>query len=207
MPTPNRSEQILDALQQLLEEKTIQNISVSEIARKAGMGKGSIYYYFPSKDAIVEALIRRNYEQPLQIAKTLSSQTNISSFTRMAMLFQACRDSSAVFAKQKYASDTSVQSLALLRQKHITYLITELKPVLTDIISQGIERGEIHFEYPAALAEIALIIITEKMNHFLVPSTPEETRDTLNGLIALFEKGTGVPAGALQYLTLIEPVS
>ncbi|MDD7178786.1 MAG: TetR/AcrR family transcriptional regulator, partial [Lachnospiraceae bacterium] len=51
MPEPNKSEKILDALQQLMEEKNIQHISVSDIATKAGIGKGSIYYYFSSKDA------------------------------------------------------------------------------------------------------------------------------------------------------------
>ena len=88
---------ILDALQELLEEKNITHISVSEIARKAGMGKGSIYYYFPSKDAILDALVERNYEKPLETAKILAEQTDISPFTRMAMLFQACRNSSAEF--------------------------------------------------------------------------------------------------------------
>ena len=52
MPDTKKYDIILDALQNLLEEKTIQTISVSEIAQKAGIGKGSIYYYFPSKDAI-----------------------------------------------------------------------------------------------------------------------------------------------------------
>lgn len=202
MPDTNKSKKILDALQQLLEEKTLQQISVSEIASRAGIGKGSIYYYFPSKDAIVDALIRRNYEQPLQIAKTLSSQTNVSSFTRMAMLFQACRDSSAVFLQHNHNSEASAQSLAFLRQKHLNYLISELKPVLTEIISQGIACGEIHFDYPAALAEIALIVITVKLNNSLISSTPEETNDTLKGLISLLEKGTGVPAGTLDYISL-----
>lgn len=202
MADTNKSKKILDALQQLLEEKTIQQISVSEIASRAGIGKGSIYYYFPSKDAIVDALIRRNYEQPLQIAKTLSSQTNVSSFTRMAMLFQACRDSSAVFLQHNHDTDASAQSLAFLRQKHLNYLISELKPVLTEIISQGIACGEIHFDYPAALAEIALIVITVKLNNSLVSSTPEETNDTIQGLISLLEKGTGIPAGTLDYISL-----
>ena len=88
---------ILDALQKLLESKTIQSISVSEIAQTAGIGKGSIYYYFPSKDAILEALIDRNYRIPLDTAKNLACQTEISPFTRMAMIFQACRNSSQVF--------------------------------------------------------------------------------------------------------------
>ena len=198
-----KSQKILDALQQLLEEKSIRHISVSEIAEKAGIGKGSIYYYYPSKDAIVDALIRRSYEQPLLTAKSLSSRTDISSFTRMAMLFQACRNSSVVFIRQKHRSETSAQDLALLHQKYLNYLVSELKPVLTEIISQGIACGEIHFDYPAALSEIALIVLAVKLDNSLVPSTPEEIEDTLKGLISLLEKGTGVPAGTLDYLSMI----
>lgn len=203
MPDIKKSEKILDALQQLLEEKNIQHISISEIASKAGIGKGSIYYYFPSKDAIVDALIRRNYEQPLQTAKSLSTQTNVSSFTRMAMLFQACRNSSAAFLKQNPESSTSAQDLAFWHQKYLSYVILELKPSLTEIISQGIACGEIHFDHPGALAEIVLIVLAVKLDNFLVPSTPQEIEDTLRGLIALLEKGTGVPVGTLEYLSLM----
>ena len=203
MPDINKSEKILDALQQLLEEKSIQNISVSEIASRAGIGKGSIYYYFPSKDAIVDALIARNYEQPIQTAKKLSTQTEVSSFTRMAMMFQACRNSSVAFMQQKTTSTSSVQDQAFLHQKYLKYLIAELKPVLTDIISQGIEKGEIHFDYPAALAEIALIVLAVKLDNTLAPSSLEEIEETLKGLISLLEKGTEIPYGTLGYLTLI----
>lgn len=204
MPDRMKSEKILDALQQLLEEKSIQHISVSEIAVKAGIGKGSIYYYFPSKDAIVDALIERSYAKPLETAKSLSAQTDVSSLTRMAMLFQACRNSSAAFLKQDHSSAASVQDLAFLHQKYLKYLISELKPALTDIISQGIDCGEICFDRPAALAEIVLIVLAVKLDNSLVPSAPEETEDTIKGLIALLEKGTGVPAGALGYLSLFK---
>lgn len=205
MPDLNKSEKILDALQQLLEEKNIQHISVSEIASKAGIGKGSIYYYFPSKDAIVDALIERSYAQPLQTAKELAKQTEVSPFTRMAILFQACRNSSTAFLKQNNRSTTcaSAQDLAFLHQKYLNYLVSELKPALTEIIKQGIENGEIHFDYPAALAEISLIVLAVKLDNTLVPSTQEETEETLKGLISLLEKGTDVPAGNLGYLSLI----
>lgn len=54
MANQTKYNQILDALQTLLAKKNIQTISVSEIAQTAGIGKGSIYYYFPSKSAILE---------------------------------------------------------------------------------------------------------------------------------------------------------
>ncbi|MGN0326271.1 MAG: TetR/AcrR family transcriptional regulator [Lachnospiraceae bacterium] len=202
MAEQNKSDMILDALQQLMNEKDIRHISVSEIAEKAGIGKGSIYYYYPSKDAIFDALIRRGYEKPLKTAKNLVTRSNVSSYTRMAMIFQACRSSSALFLNNSYLSQESVQSLALLHQKHLNYLISELKPALAEIISQGISCGEIKFEYPDALAEIALIVIAVKLDNYIVPSTTDDIDKTLKGLISLLEKGTNLPEGTLEYLTI-----
>ena len=48
MPKQLKYDKILDALQKLLETKELSNISVSEIAQTAEIGKGSIYYYFSS---------------------------------------------------------------------------------------------------------------------------------------------------------------
>ena len=199
MQNQTKQEQILDALQALLENKNIQNISVSEIAQTAGIGKGSIYYYFPSKDSIVDALVERNYEKPLETAKNLARQTDISPFTRMAMIFQACRNSTSAFRAQKGAALPDAKEDAFIRQKYMKHLISEMKPVLTEIIRQGIDMGQIRFDYPAALAEIALIVLTVKLNDS-DSSGPEETEETIRGLISLLEKGTENPAGSLNFL-------
>ena len=82
------------------------------------------------------------------------------------------------------------------------HLISEMKPVLTEIIRQGIEQGEIHFDYPAALAEIVLIVLTVKLDNSLVPSDPGEIEETILGLISLLEKGTENPAGSLNFLMM-----
>lgn len=194
-------DQILDALQSLLEHKDIQTISVSEIAQTAGIGKGSIYYYFPSKEAILEALIERNYEKPIETAKKLAAQTNVSPFIRMAMIFQACRNSSSEFLRHDTDSlKANAQEQVLLHQKYLNHLIAELKPVLTLIIEQGVQTGDIHFDYPSALAEIVLIILAVKFDNSLVPSSPEEIEETILGLISLLEKGTENSSGSLNFL-------
>lgn len=201
MSNPVKYDQILDALQSLLEDKDIGKISVSEIARTAGIGKGSIYYYFPSKEAILEALIERNYETTLNTAKALAGQREVSPFMRMAMLFQACRNSSKAFLRQDTKiSGISTKDMLLLHQKYLNYLITELKPELALIIEQGIENGDIQFDHPAALAEIVLIVLAIKLDNSLIPSSPSEIEDTITGLISLLEKGTENPAGSLSFL-------
>lgn len=191
---------ILDALQKLLEGRNLQSITVSEIAQTAGIGKGSIYYYFPSKDAILEALVERNYEQPLITAKSLSSQNDIPPFTRMAMIFQACRNAGDEYMKAGRRSALGGPEKALLHQKYMNHLVSELKPALAEIIRQGIQSGEIHFDNADALAEIVLIVLTVKIDNTIVPSEKEEIDNTIRGLITLLEKGTENPPGSLNFL-------
>lgn len=196
--TSDKYNRIIDALETLLLEKRLTSISVSEIAQTAGIGKGSIYYYFSSKEAILEALVERSYKKPLEIASSLVDQTDVSPFTRMAIIFQACRKSSTAFSARQ--TEAAPQESAFLRQKYMRHLMEQLKPVLTTIIEQGIEQGFVQFERPAALAEIVLIVLTVKLDNTMAPSSPEETEDTIRGLVSLVEKGTGNPAGSLNFL-------
>ena len=201
MPAQKRKyDLILDSLQKLLESRQLQTISVSEIAQTAGIGKGSIYYYFPSKDAILEALVERNYEKPLTTAKNLSAQTEIPPFTRMAMIFQACRNSSTEYLKSGETNGASAPEKALLHQKYMNHVISEFKPVLAEIIQQGIDAGEIHFDKPEVLAEIVLLVLTVKMDNTIAPSSRENIEETIAGLVALLEKGTENPPGSLNFL-------
>ena len=198
--------QILDALQEMLENRDIRSISVSEIAQKAGIGKGSIYYYFPSKDAIFDALVKRNYKKSLETAKHLAVQTEISPFTRMAMLFEAFRSSSSEFLNREIISESESKKQkyeqAYVHQNFLRHVISELKPVLTEIIRQGIEKDLLHFDCPDALAEIVLIVLTIKIDNYLLPSTRQEIEGTIRGLIALLEKGTETSPGILDFLTI-----
>ena len=63
MHNNKKSDLILDSMQRLMQKKDTRSISVSEIAKEAGIGKGSIYYYFKSKEEIVDAVIERSKRQ------------------------------------------------------------------------------------------------------------------------------------------------
>ena len=196
MPKQLKYDKILDALQKLLETKALSNISVSEIAQTAEIGKGSIYYYFSSKDAILEALVERNYEVPITTARHLAEQREISPFTRMALIFQACRNSSAAFLKTQPSTTKAAPERAFLHQKYMNHLIVSLKPVLEQRIAQDLIRCA----DTVSLAEIVLIVLTVKMDNTLVPSTADEIEQTISALVSLLEKGTENPAGSLNFL-------
>ena len=57
----NHKEAILQATMALIEEKGehVQEITIREICKKAGVGLGLVHYYFENKDALIEQCIAR----------------------------------------------------------------------------------------------------------------------------------------------------
>lgn len=54
-----RPDEVLDAALDLFVANGYARTRVEDIARAAGLSKGAVYLYFPSKEAIIEALVRR----------------------------------------------------------------------------------------------------------------------------------------------------
>lgn len=58
-----RRAQLLELGLELFAERTFENISIDEIARAAGISKGLLYHYFPSKRAFYLAALREAARQ------------------------------------------------------------------------------------------------------------------------------------------------
>jgi len=54
-----RPDEVLDAALELFVEKGFATTRVEDIAARAGLSKGAVYLYFPSKEAILEGLVKR----------------------------------------------------------------------------------------------------------------------------------------------------
>ena len=202
METHTKRDLILDAFRELLENEDIQHISVNEIAKKAGIGKGSIYYYFSSKDEILNALIKRTYADVVEMAKELVHQTDLSIYARLAKITNACIAATGDFLRRSEAvrnkMDVSerIYDSAYIHQQFMKHSIVDFKKIYTEIIQQEIDKGTIQVDSAAEVAEIVLIVLTVKIDNTLSPSSDEETAKTLQTLITLLERGTGNKDGA-----------
>src|SRR5438309_6828833 len=54
-----RREQIVEAAVAVITEQGLQNLSLSEIEKRAGMSRGQLTYYFPAKEDILLAVFDR----------------------------------------------------------------------------------------------------------------------------------------------------
>jgi TetR/AcrR family transcriptional regulator, ethionamide resistance regulator len=53
----DREQAILTTLERLLEQRALADISVDDLAKGAGLSRPTFYFYFPSKDAVLLALV------------------------------------------------------------------------------------------------------------------------------------------------------
>jgi AcrR family transcriptional regulator len=62
-------ESIIQATAQFLKKNPIDKLSTNKIAELAGVSIGTLYQYFSTKEAILQVLIRRQFEQDLKTIK------------------------------------------------------------------------------------------------------------------------------------------
>jgi len=63
LSTDARREQLLAAGASLLAERPVDEVSIEEIARAAGVSKGLLYHYFPTKKDFLIAALERGQEE------------------------------------------------------------------------------------------------------------------------------------------------
>ncbi|MET8652373.1 TetR/AcrR family transcriptional regulator [Nocardia aurea] len=64
-------EHLLEVAREVLAEDGTQ-ASLREIARRAGVGLGTLYRHFPNREALLDALLRQRFEELTTLAETLA---------------------------------------------------------------------------------------------------------------------------------------
>ncbi|KIF77403.1 TetR family transcriptional regulator [Streptomyces sp. 150FB] len=66
-------ERVLAVARAVMDEEGTQ-ASLRDIARRAGVGLGTLYRHFPTRDALLEALLRQGFDRLAEKARTLADE-------------------------------------------------------------------------------------------------------------------------------------
>lgn len=188
---------ILNAMQKLLESDKGATCSVSDIAKTAGIGKGSIYYYFKSKEEIFDSLVEREYNQIIEKCKVLVSLSQADAIRKMALLFQSYRSFVVSPSMDAYLHQ---QQNAAIHQKSLAKILSSLSPIVADIIRQGVEEKLLQCDYPQETAEIILSVNCFLYDQGIFTWTPEQLKSKFAALAAFIENGLSSAEGSFRFL-------
>jgi len=138
-PRSEESEEaILAATLQLLIEKPLRDISIEEIARKAGVGKATIYKWWPSKAYVALDVFLRDVQRMVPTPDTGSTKRDLLQQLRSSMAFYM--GPAGRILGQFVAEAQSDEEFASLFRERFLKPRREATGVIFD---RGVKRGEI----------------------------------------------------------------
>lgn len=193
----DKRERILDALQALFLEGRGGTASVSDIAKKAGIAKGGLYYYFRSKEEVLDALVERQYESIIRRCGVLVEQSGANAVSKLAMLLRSYR---ASFVDGAMDACLHAPDNAAIHQKSLAKILNSLSVIVARILTQGIQEGLFACDNPQESAEIVLSVFTFLLDPGIFTWTPAQVRMKMQALGGLLEKGLCAPHGSFSFL-------
>jgi len=151
-----RREQILQAADRLLRHYGPQKTTVADVAREAGVGVGTVYLEFPSKEAIVEALSRSRYEVVLEAMQKAAKADGRSFGERLVGAFDARLQAYFTQADNgAHACDLFHCGSPAVKSASERFYHEEIT-LLVDLLAQGTTAGELDVADPAVTARVIL---------------------------------------------------
>lgn len=140
MQSDTRS-RIIETAEQLIRRFGHQKTKVSDIARALSMSPANIYRYFPSKDAINDAVCRHILDEEFAVASAIAHSDASAQDRLRALLLALAR----VNMVRCMTDEQLHEVLAIAARGNWSIVIDygeRLEAILTKIVSDGIERGE-----------------------------------------------------------------
>ncbi len=197
----DKKELILDALEKLMDKVPYSEISVEDIAVEAGIGKGSIYYYFKSKNDIIYSLIDQSYRRAVrEYFDNIRSRGGVSALEKIKTLFLSIIKEDFGENERNLLITLKLNDDTLLQSKMKTAAIQEIAPVLSDLLEQGIREKTIKTDTPHESSEIIVSVLTVLLDDVTFPKNGESMKNKLKIFAKVLETCLQTDTGSFDFL-------
>lgn len=194
-----RFEEILDICEKLFYLKGYTGTTIAEIIKEAGIAKGTFYYYFKSKEDIMDAVIKRYVKSECDKIKDALSD-DLRAIDKLRVLFETTQSNEDKNHKSRMIN--IVHRLdAELYVRSMAESINGIMPILVKIIEQGIQEGVFKIEHPLTTAQFILAGFQFLLNDGFYPTSEVEALKRFNEFIEICEDLLGSVRGSLSFFT------
>ena len=193
-----RRREILDVARELFVKKGYEQTSVNDILKIVDIAKGTFYYYFASKEEVLEAIILDIVEEGARRAEKIIKDKSIPLVNRIMMAIMAQ-------APEFEGSDEIKEELhkvenAKLEQLYLRSMLKRMTPVLQEPVLEGIDRDILHMEYPTECIESILLLGHMMFDCDVFDWKMEDYPRKIQAFLCNVEKMLGTKEGELKVL-------
>ncbi len=176
-----RKKELLDAAELLFIQKGFENCSVSDIVKSIGVAQGTFYYYFESKESLLDALVLRYADIMAEKFELILSSKELSPLEKIVKMLKTrgefLSSSGSKIGALIYSSATDS-----INKKHITIIQQRLKPYLLKIFEEGKNKGLMTLNYPEEVMDILFFM----GNQILFAVNSGEPKDVVERKVSAF---------------------
>ena len=167
-----RRNEIIETAGKLFEEKGYAQTQVQDIVNEIGVAKGLFYYYFKSKDEVMEELADRYADAIIDAVNKLIDK-DISTFDKINRIFQIFIDS----AEKKFGIFMGILNVknGKTHERIFFNVGKKMVPLVTELILSGNDNGECNCSDPKFITEFLVSGLFNIMNQI----SPDEKIDYL----------------------------
>lgn len=193
-----RINEILDAADYLFFTKGYHATTISDIAKKMGVAQGMLYYYFKSKDEVLESLLERYASSLILEIKDIICLTKTPS-EKIALMISTLLHKAiykdGLLLNMLYDSQNLHLKANLFRQLELA-----LSPWLLRIVEEGIASQDFCVSHPPT-AVIYILVVAEFLSEALYDKTSADVLPfRLRMAEALIEKALGAQENTIHIL-------
>lgn len=167
-----RRNEIIETAGKLFEEKGYEQTQVQDIVNEIGVAKGLFYYYFKSKDEVMEELADRYADAIIDAVNKLIDK-DISTFDKINRIFQIFIDS----AEKKFGIFMGILNVknGITHERIFFNVGKKMVPLVTELILSGNDNGESNCSDPKFITEFLVSGLFNILNQI----SPDEKIDYL----------------------------
>jgi AcrR family transcriptional regulator len=193
MPKEEKKKTLLQAASDVLMEYGPYKTTLDDIARRAGMAKTSLYYYFKDKDEIIRAIIKNDMEQLLDIM----TRAVASAQTAEEKIYALCEARYQFLSSKTPRANKDIidefRSLAGVFASVKEHYLQVQKELIEKILREGIQKGELKPIEDLDLISLIMIVAMFGVDHtFLFYDQRDRMLEGIKQMNRIFFEGLRV---------------
>jgi AcrR family transcriptional regulator len=191
-----RRNELMDAAEQLFVEKGYEHTSASDIIRKVGVAQGTFYYYFKSKDEILNAVIDRYIKRYAEFVKSVADDDRMSALQKVQRIIDELFSMSD--QKRRFSQYLNLEGKVARHERFQGYFESEISPLVTRIVKQGISEGIFKVDHPEETTELVVLIAKHLNSNVRRTEDRKKRAIKAKAATALIEKALSAPEGSFR---------
>jgi AcrR family transcriptional regulator len=193
-----RRNEILDTAEKLFHTKGYEKCTVNDILKEVAIAKGTFYYYFKSKQEVLDAIVARYTEIVVSRVGAIIERGDHSPQEKLLNAFMSMNINNQVGSE--ILEEMHKTENALLHQQTLSQMISALAPALATIVEEGVEKKVWNCRYPLQDMQIFLAASLTLTDEGIFEQDAASQMKIMAALIGMLEKMLEVPEDSFMKL-------